>query len=838
MFLRLFIPGSPAHSADPQKRIYIAPDDHTDYMWTADEETYRQAFLEMTDYYLRLADSTANLPPQNQSRWNCDGSFWMWAYEKNRPAADFQRLIDRIRSGHISVPLTALVSCYGATPTEAVLRGMYYAGSVERRFNLRFPLAVAMENQTLPYGLGSLWAGAGAKYSWRGICNCATRLSSPGNREHPLYWWVGPDDSRILMKWYPLISDNKSAGGYAEARDPEKSIEAVESSQLFDRDRYPYDALGLFGKGWDDLKTLSDEFVTVARKTTTAGRQVLVSNQVDFFQDIETNYSRILPSLSVSFGNEWDLYSASMSEVSARVRRSVEMLRTAEAVATLVSLKDPSFMAPRKAARDQAWMDLGIYWEHDWTADGPVSRSARADWQHRIAGEIEQYVDSLKTDATQALAGMIRKNGSAFRFYVFNPLSWSRSDFVDLPCPETEPVHVVDLSTGEESPSQFLDIAGKHCLRIQALDIPSVGYKVFEVRPGKGRTFSAAASFAEGVAENEFYKITFSGRGAIIHLIDKKRGNLEFARTIDGRTINDLGLAPGKLKVEDGGPVTLTLVAESDGPLKHTSRLTLFRNSPRIDLRNEIQQNFADSPTWSFAFNLNSPDVWHEELGAVIRAKLLPEGGHYSPRNARYDWLTLNHFADMSVGGLGITLSNADCAFMQLGKSTPDWLDTRTSQIAILAGGQVDGPKLGIPKQGGDTYFLQRFALQTHDAFDRVAAMRFALEHQNPLIAAAVKGGTAFPEKSFSLVTLSQPSVFLWALKPAEEGVTQGIIARVWNLASGSLNFSLKLDAPLSRATRTTHIETDLEEGTVVRGALSARVASSQLQTYRLRVVP
>ena len=26
----------------------------------------------------------------------------------------------------------------------------------------------------------------------------------------------------------------------------------------------------------------------------------------------------------------------------------------------------------------------------------------------------------------------------------------------------------------------------------------------------------------------------------------------------------------------------------------------------------------------------------------------LAQGGHYSSRNARYDWLTLNHFADIS----------------------------------------------------------------------------------------------------------------------------------------------------------------------------------------------
>src|SRR5438876_4128176 len=115
-----------AVSAAEPKRIYIANDDHTDYMWTLDEEGYRKAFLEMLDFYLNQIDVTTSNPPPHQARWNCDGSFWLWTYEKNKSAAEFDRLIGRVRDGHISAPLNALVSCYGAQPLEAVLRGMYY----------------------------------------------------------------------------------------------------------------------------------------------------------------------------------------------------------------------------------------------------------------------------------------------------------------------------------------------------------------------------------------------------------------------------------------------------------------------------------------------------------------------------------------------------------------------------------------------------------------------------------------------------------------------------------------------------------------------------------------
>ncbi|MBM4028758.1 MAG: hypothetical protein FJ280_25695, partial [Planctomycetes bacterium] len=111
---------SPAESLSG-KRVYLAPDDHTDYLWSQDEEGYRAAFLEMLDYYLDQIDATIGDPSPYQARWNCDGSFWLWTYEKNRTAAQFERLIGRVRDGHISVPMTALVCCYGGQPVEAVL---------------------------------------------------------------------------------------------------------------------------------------------------------------------------------------------------------------------------------------------------------------------------------------------------------------------------------------------------------------------------------------------------------------------------------------------------------------------------------------------------------------------------------------------------------------------------------------------------------------------------------------------------------------------------------------------------------------------------------------------
>jgi alpha-mannosidase len=817
------------------KRIYIAPDDHTDLFWTADLNTYERAFVEMLDYYLDLADKTQNEPLEFQSRWNCDGSFWAWVYEQKKSQADFERLIERIRDGHISLPLNALCVCLGGAPAEAVLRGMYYPGKLERRYNLRFNLAYSIENQTLPFGLGALWAGSGATFSWKGICGCATKVPDAGDREHDIYWWVGADGSKLLMKWNSMLNGNQSMGGYAEAKNPEAVVSHVAGNQAF-IDRYPYQVIGAFGYGWDDLQSQSDVFVETAKNLSNQNFKVIVSNEIDFAQDFEETYGDDIPSLSTSFGNEWDLDCATMAEVSARVKRAVEKLRTAESLATLVSLKKADFMQGREEARDRAWMNLGLFWEHDWQgAPWEGLTEKRIQWTRKITAEIESYVNTLFDDALRSLGGLIRASGSEESFFVFNPLNWMRTDYVDFEYQGTELVHVIDKESAQETPSQFVMKAGKRWLRILAVDVPPVGYKVFEIRQGAGGSFSNAADVSDGQLENEYLKVTVDGCGAINRLEDKKHAR-QLAAEINGRFLNDLGAGAGNLEIENEGPVSVTLLATADTPLAHTTRISLFRNSDRLEIQNDITQNFNDTHTWAFGFAIKNPAIYHEEVGAILNARLTEDGGHYSPRNARYDWLTLNHFVDLNQNdGFGVTISNTDCYFMKLGNSTAGELDTNTPQISIMVGGRDMNDTGALGDQGGDDHFMQRFALRAHEKFDQISAMKFALEHQNPLVAGRVAGGESYPEASFSFLSIDNPDVILWALKPADDGVEAGLVARVWNLSNEHGNFSLNLnEIGIDKALTLTHIETPTGDAVVQSGKLVESINQQQIKTYAL----
>ncbi|MBI5647758.1 MAG: glycoside hydrolase [Ignavibacteriae bacterium] len=813
-------------STAQQPRVYIAPDDHTDYFWTADDTQYRDGFIRTLDYYLRLADSTESSEAALHSRWNCDGWMWLWEYKENKSTAEYARLLGRIRSGHISVPLNALVSCYGGMPAEAVLRGMYWPGTVEREHGLRFRLAVAMENQTLPLGLASLWAGAGAEFSWRGICGCATRVPEAGDREHEIYWYTGLDGRRILMKWQSMPFGNANVGGYAEARDPAAAVDV--GMAMCNTPQYPYSVAGLFGAGWDDYTTMTNSFIRAAHTARSSGRDVVVSNEEDFFENFRAVYGPSLPEVRRSYGNEWELLSASMPETSARVRRAAEKLRAAESMAVMV-LPHAQPTAALAVAREKALRGYGLYWEHDWTADGRFSRQVRADWQRRIADDIAAYSESLHDSAAAALARLITAAPGTQRFFVWNSLGWPRTEAADVAFAGAGPVHVVDVETAVEVPSQILDIGGASYLRIEARAVPAFGYRVYEIRSGQGLSFPSVARFTDHVFENDHVRLLLEDRGAIRSLADLGNGGREYVE--QGAAANDLGPASGRLTLENSGPVSATVLAVVSSPVPRRTRITLYRASSRVDIHTVLEQGIDKVETWRFPFDIADPIIRHEEIGAVLRAAYEPTG-HYARKNARTDWLTLNHFVDVAGSDAGITLSNADCAFMRVGGSTASALDTVSADIRVLAGGQVDGTHLGIPTQDLDDAITQRFSLLPHRRQSIDSAMRFALAHQNPLVVRRLENGRTLPAYRDSLFETSPALPFVWSVKPAEDEGPGEVALRVWNYSSSTMPLNLRSTrSMLSRIARSTHIETPTDT-LPERDVLQDTLPAGRMQTY------
>lgn len=173
---------------------------------------------------------------------------------------------------------------------------------------------------------------------------------------------------------------------------------------------------------------------------------------------------------------------------------------------------------------------------------------------------------------------------------------------------------------------------------------------------------------------------------------------------------------------------------------------------------------------------------------------------------------------------------------MRLGKSTISQLDTQTPQISVLAGGRVVGTGSGIYDQGGADFFLQRFALRSHDGYDAASAMKFALEHQNPFLTGEVQGTAGYPGDQFSFLVVDNPDVLVWALKPADDGADAGIVVRVWNVSQSEQSFSLRFGSAISQAFHLTHIETPLGNADIRDGTLVDVLNTQQMKTYAVHL--
>jgi hypothetical protein len=407
---------------------------------------------------------------------------------------------------------------------------------------------------------------------------------------------------------------------------------------------------------------------------------------------------------------------------------------------------------------------------------------------------------------------------------------------------------VVDAATSIEVPSQLIIKNGVQYVRIQADNIPSVGYKVFEIRLGALAAFpNAGYNVSTNTVESDSFIVVFNKQGAISSIIDKHNGNRELVATAG--LVNDLGSGSptaGAAIIESNGPVSVTVLTTTTVSSAHNTRITLFKSIPRIEIDNQITENFSDTKTWGYAFNIANREVWHEETGAVIRAKLTTHNGHYATDNARYDWSTLNHFASVNdtVTNYGISLSNQDCYFMKIGNSTVGTLDESTPQLNILAGGRIDGAPghpMGIANQGDDVFFNQRFAITTHTAYSATAEMQKALEHQDSMVCGAVTNPVNFLlPNQYSFVTNDHPGSIIWSVKPAEDGFNNGIVTRIWNLSNADATPSLGYNLFLGQAYRSTHLETDISDLGILPNTtrnIAVPLGHNEMKTYRVKLV-
>jgi len=823
--------------------VYLMDSNHTDYNWNATAAEYDAAMLAELDFYLQQIEDTAGAPQEEQARYTPDNWWWLYLYEHNRTPEQFAELLDAIRSGHITIPLNPFVTLYGALPTEAVIRAGYYPGRIGRKYGIDFPLAEAVENHTIPWGLASIWAGSAVEYTWKGECGCWR--SAPSRLDDELFTWQGPDDKTLLFKWYNLIGSDRSWGGYSEARDildlPSipAQIDAIDAEIDRTVTRMGIPFTGLFGAGWDDVSwwdpvnwqsTAVVDAVVAYNDATATGDTAIVSNGIDFFQALEAaGVPSTLNTLRGGWGNDWDMWPASLAERTSRTRRALERLRTAEALAVWAELHQPGFWTPVRDALEAGLISTWKYFEHGWAVvgGGPSLAQMQAD-KESWAQDIENAVDNAIVTADSTLSGLFTTPNED-RMVVFNPLAFTRTDFAKIVAPGAGPFVVTDIGTGLEVPSQlFSRDGGPSFLRFLAGSVPSLGYRVFRIEAGNPAAWpnAAAVSIGAKTIENSNYKVVLGSRGQIVDATDKSAApDVQMAGS---NGMNDYGTGTIQSVIaENVGPVSATLKVNLTGPAR-TVRVTLYADIDRIDIDNAITENETGFQTYSYHADLAGAQIRFEEIGSIARPGLVTEGGDFLP-GTRANRMTLNHFVDFEKNGYHIILSNRDAYAMNVNGSTNDTFDLTGDEVHVVVMEKAYGAETS--NQGGDTLFINRFALRGVDAqLDAAEAMSTSLAHQNPLHVVALPRDQSGPltAPTGSLLSVSSDQVVVTAFKPAEDP-GHGFVVRVWELGGQPKAFNIDASAmDINSAWHTNLVETDIAGTTVTNGFISAEADANE----------
>jgi len=357
-----------------------------------------------------------------------------------------------------------------------------------------------------------------------------------------LFWWESPDGSKVLT-YFPHGYDNADVNPSRLAADlytaRQRSPGLLEMMDLY----------GVGDHGGGATRDLFDdgEHWSTPDKIIPKMQFGLAQN---FFSDVETkldsdsptwNYAALAAGegkLGAPSGDRikiptWndELYfeyhrgvQTTQANHKRNMRESEEWTLNAEKYASLAWLNGSAY--PHAELND-AWKKVLFNQFHDLAAGsgiGVIYKDAQKDYD-----EVRRATDEVSASSLHAVQAEIDTRGDAgVPVVVFNPLAWNRSGIVSLevemPAAIPQDVYVLDAHQ-RVLPSQLVGQNTRtNTLRllVQAQDVPSFGYEVLRVVPGKKDAPTDLK--AKGLElENSSLKVSVNAQtGCITSLYDKK----------------------------------------------------------------------------------------------------------------------------------------------------------------------------------------------------------------------------------------------------------------------------------------------------------------------------
>jgi alpha-mannosidase len=496
------------------------------------------------------------------------------------------------------------------------------------------------------------------------------------------------------------------------------------------------------------------------------------------------------------------------------LRDSEEWMLNAEKYSSLAWLDGLSYPATEL---NDAWKKVLFNHFHDLAAGsgiGVIYQDAQHDYD-----EVRWATDEASAKALHAIAANVdTRAAGTVPVMVFNPLGWPRSGLVEvnvqMPAATADGVSVLD---GKQHvlPSKILSSDARtniYHLSVEVADVPSLGYEVLHVVPGK-RAFASDLKVSGMTLENARLRVTVDAYTGCITSLYNKEDNFE--TLAPGACGNQLQLFKDTPRNDDAwniDPGTLdhmTALMQADsvqllekGPMGGMIRVSRTWQSSKF-----VQDIVLDAG--SDQVNVVNDIDWHEThillkvaFPLAASSKLatyeIPYGTINRPTTRDNSWeeakfeVPALRWADLGNGTNGFAVINDS----KYGYDDKD----NVLRLTLLRSPVYPDPNA----DRGHHHFS--YALYPHAGDWKTAlTVRHGYEYNYKLNAIQVEPHTGKLPLEHSFVALNDKNVVLTAVKKAEDA--NGLILRFYEWAGMEGNVNIHLPPGAEFATLTNLME-------------------------------
>jgi alpha-mannosidase len=498
-----------------RRRVRLTPAKRWTLYWLSSIPTavgYSDLQEKALEIHRRNLDAAlARLATNRDFRFTAECALQVLSFLENRSAEAGDALLQAIRDGRLGWHVLFANMLTGLLDHETFARLVWPAGKLARERGLTFSTAQISDVPGQTWTFPLLLAASGVKYlasgtnPERAVPLLPAAAGGEGTVYPQLYYWEGPDGSRVLH-WRAYQPGDGARFGFDAGPDimAHRLSDWLLNQPALLAQNWPYDVALLYGADWQANALMKEAMVANLQEY---GRRYLFPRIIagrgeDFFREMERRFGPRIPVRRGDTGLYWEDGAASTAAELAAFRATQLQVRAVELLSLWDDRLDPRDEETADRRRAQAleraavWRDLLLFGEHTWGAQVSVSQAASrqtiAQWEYK-----RRFIDAGAAAARDQLLEGLRRLGRGTRAgrgrLVFNAGAWDRTDVARVAAGAGKTL----LFDGRELPSVDLDDGDALVL---FRDVPSLGYVALSENDREARPVASEGEALEATA--------------------------------------------------------------------------------------------------------------------------------------------------------------------------------------------------------------------------------------------------------------------------------------------------------------------------------------------------